>query len=89
MMMMCSLSLCFKGSKDEKKVLFVFDRKKTFLISSLTKGLFHKTFFFVIHYKLAIKLQNFGKLRANLWSKFGSNSKSVIYGSVKFYGTGP
>ena len=54
MMMMCSVSLCFKGSKDEKKVLFVFDRKKTFLISSLTKGLFHKTFFFVIHYKLAI-----------------------------------
>ena len=35
------------------------------------------------------KLQNFGNLRANLQSKFGRNYKSVIYGSIKFYGTGP
>ena len=35
------------------------------------------------------KLQNFCNLWANLRSKFGCNYKSVIYGSVKFYGIGP
>ena len=35
------------------------------------------------------KLRNFYNLWANLRSKFGRNNKSVIYGSVKFYGIGP
>ena len=35
------------------------------------------------------KLRNFYNLWANLWSKFGRNNKSVIYGSQKFYGIGP
>ena len=35
------------------------------------------------------KLWNLGKLWANLLAKFGRSYKSVIYGSVKFYGTGP
>ena len=35
------------------------------------------------------KLRNFYNLWANLRSKFGRNYKSVIYGSVKFYGIGP
>ena len=35
------------------------------------------------------KLRNLYNLWANLWSKFGRNYKSIIYGSVKIYGIGP
>ena len=48
---------------------------------------FHKTYF-VIYSKMAV---NYGILKSSAYlrSKFSCNYKSVIYGSVKFWGIGP
>ena len=53
------------------------------------QGPFPYNFFLCNLRPFCCKLRNFCNLWANLWSKFGRNHKSVIYGSVKFYGTGP
>ena len=52
-------------------------------------GLFSIRLFICKLQPFCCKLWNLGKLWANLLAKFGRSYKSVIYGSVKFYGTGP
>ena len=54
-----------------------------------SRGLFHKTFFFVFYGHFAVNYRIFAIYEQIYCSKFGRNYKIVIYGSVKFYGIGP
>ena len=59
--------------------------KLEFICWIVSRGLFHKTFFIIIYGKMVVNYKILAIYRQN----FGRNYKSVIYGSIKCYGTGP